>query len=106
MNVAPRSRDWPLSAGCPVCAKFVVERSVAAGLGLSQRTIDVDLGRVVLGVCNSVDPHGSTDGVRSQGCASLNLVKRARLFDRDQVPWADVILKGLLQADSVAGQAV
>src|SRR5713101_6274729 len=106
LDAAPRGRHRPHAAGCSIGAKLVVERGVAAGLGLSQRTIDVDLGGVGPGIGNGVDAHRRADGVRGQGCATLDLIERAGLLDRDQIPWADVILEGLLQTDSVAGQAV
>src|SRR6266849_1243912 len=106
LNAAPRGCHRPHAAGCPIGAELVVERGVAAGLGLSQRTIDVDLSGVGPGIGNGVNAYRRADGVGGQGCAALDLIERAGLFDRDQIPRADVILEGLLQTDSVASQAV
>src|SRR5712692_10834047 len=101
LDAAPRGRHRPHAAGCSIGAKLVVERGVAAGLGLSQRTIDVDLGGVGPGIGNGVDAHRRADGVRGKRVAALNLVERPGLFARDHVPRADVILEGLLQTASV-----
>src|SRR5262249_13295031 len=105
-DLAPRSRHRSLAARGAVGAELVVERVLSAGLGLLQRTIDVDLRGVGRRVGDCVDPHGCADGVGGQRVATLDLVECAWLLDRNQVPRSGSILEGLLQADSVAGQAV
>src|SRR5215510_324084 len=100
-DVAPRSRHRPLAAGCTICPKLVVERVLATRFGFFQRAVDVDLSGVVLGVGDGVDAHRRTDGIGSKSITALDFVECAGFLDGDHVPGANIILKGLLQVDSV-----